>query len=129
MAIVCMINVVQCYYAAKPLFDEVWDTDLALVALGDAIQSFLEVPDKFTEGQCLLSHKIVDSATVSKRRRIEYRTLHQRQKRSPAVVEPTVWTQSPAFRWFEAIGRRDYRFTISLCVYQVHYVYIRLKLV
>jgi hypothetical protein len=101
MIIVCILNVLQCFYCARTLFDELWDTDLALLMVGDAVESFLKRPDPCTVGQGLLSKKQVDHAMV-------------RRNRWKATKEARIFENSATTRWYTAAGVRSFTATTSL---------------
>jgi len=103
MVAVCFINGIQCFYCAQTLFDEQEDTDIALLLLGDAVQSFLGEPDEITQKCPLLIRAEVDAETKN---RIRFNV-----KDRPSSVQ---WLEPQSPRWYHAVGHRDFVLTLSL---------------
>jgi hypothetical protein len=82
--------------------------DEPLITVGDAIESFLVTPDRFTEGKCLTTkEKVVNQAKRSRKQKLS-------ETSGQAVIPfPDVW-QPTQLRWFNAASVSRWSLCISL---------------
>lgn len=99
--------------------------EITLVVVGDAIASYLEKPDLYTEGRCLMAKSDVDKGPLQWRTQ---RTIGTRQGRWPqkgvdvkstrpnTTPPATSYDTRRARRWFAAASRKRWWTTTALCV-------------
>lgn len=99
--VACNLVKVGCMVAATLYMWDIREPILATV--GDAIASFLEIPDPNTTGYCLLDARSIEKKCWQPRI-------------NDLIQTPSIYTYKPQARLFAATSKRRYLISMSLCL-------------